>query len=65
MNQQEIGRMESVSGVCSQCGRILAPGNAEFGIIDDDEAQAFCDSACLGKWNVAHGLLPWGEVPAQ
>lgn len=64
--REDMHRIIAVSGICSQCGRIMQGGFSQFGLIDDnDEAQAFCGSVCLGEWKVAHGLLPWGEVPTQ
>lgn len=60
--EERANRIEDVSGVCSQCGRLVLSG-CEVGIIDDNgEAQAFCDYKCYAEWNKAHGLGPSGEA---
>ena len=54
--REQVERIQSVRGVCVQCGRIT---NCEWGYYDSrrDVALALCTSVCMAKWNHRHGLL--------
>jgi len=59
--REQTRRIQSVSGVCVQCGRIT---KCEWGFYDSrkDVALALCTSVCLAKWNRWHGLGDNGEI---
>jgi len=60
--RQRKERMESVSGVCCQCGALQprrrdgSPG-CRVGVYDreSDTAFAFCHEGCLGQWQAERG----------
>lgn len=62
-NPTKVSEMfDAVKGQCAQCGA-RPEGGCEVGINESSTSMlAFCNQGCLGDWNVAHGLTPWGEV---